>query len=97
LLSAPQKPRLSVCHTCTGRAAGCFVIGIDTEPGLNHHIAIVVFIFAVLICGEKGREKKLKKTVLEQQITNTLYHVKSLELVFTCSLSAQNRLVMQIS
>lgn len=80
---------MSVCHTGAGCAAGCFVIGVDTEPGLNHHIAIVVLVFAVLICGETGREKKLEKTVSEQQITNHLsfYHVKSLGPVFKCSLS----------
>lgn len=53
MLSAPQEAWLSVGHTGAGGTAGCLVVGIHTEPRLNHHVAVVVFVLAVLICEGK--------------------------------------------
>lgn len=56
VLSAPQEARVPAGHTRAGDTAGCLVVVVDAEPGLDHHIAVVVLVLAVLIWS--GRKQK---------------------------------------
>lgn len=52
----PWEACVSVGHSGARGTAGSLVVVVDTEARLDHHIAVVVFILAVLICS--GREQK---------------------------------------
>lgn len=56
VLSAPREARAPVGHARARRAAGGPVVVVDAQPRLHHHVAVVVPVLAVLICG--GREHK---------------------------------------
>lgn len=58
MLSAPEEARVPVGHACAGGATGGLVVVIDTESGLDHHVAVVVPVLAVFICG-RGEWKRL--------------------------------------
>ena len=49
---------MPVGHSRAGGAAGGLVVVIDTESGLDHHVAVVVPVLAVFICS-RGEWKRL--------------------------------------
>lgn len=49
---------MPVGHARAGGAAGGLVVVIDTESGLDHHVAVVIPVLAVFICG-RGEWKRL--------------------------------------
>lgn len=66
-LVAPASPtgaallsRAEVCSlsTVTRGAADVGVVGVNAEPGLNHHRAVMILVTAVWVCGKRDREKK---------------------------------------
>lgn len=56
MLSAPQKACVSVGHSGARGTAGSLVVVVDTEARLDHHVAVVVLVFAIFIYS--GREQK---------------------------------------
>lgn len=49
MLMTPWEACVSVGHSGARGTAGSLVVVVDTEARLDHHIAVVVFILAVLI------------------------------------------------
>ena len=60
VLSAPQEARVPVGHARAGDAAGGLVVVVDAEPGLDHHVAVVVSVLAVFVCS-RGEQKRLSE------------------------------------
>lgn len=44
---------MPVGHARAGGTAGGLVVVVDTEARLNHHVAVVVPVLAVLICSKR--------------------------------------------
>ena len=58
MLSAPWEARVPVGHARAGGAAGGLVVVVDAQPGLDHHVAVIVPVLAVFICS-RGEWRRL--------------------------------------
>ena len=49
---------MPVGHARAGGAAGGLVVVVDAQPGLDHHVAVIVPVLAVFICS-RGEWRRL--------------------------------------
>lgn len=77
----------------TRGAAGGLVVGVDAQPGLNNHHAVVASVPAVLICSQRGRREDgwpgtRRRSHMNTRVTHTHTHLRLVDCRVWCCRAA---------